>query len=159
LYLVGLPPTVEEVDAFLADSSPDAFARAWWIGCSIRRDSASIGGGNWLDVARYRRFQWIGKHNAPFPNAWRYRDYVIRAFNSEMPFNQFIREQLAGDLLPAANDEERYEKLTATGFLVLGPKVLAEPDREKLIMDVADEQIDVTQPRVSRVDGQLRPLP
>src|SRR6185312_15293135 len=57
---------------------------------------------------------------------------------------KFIREQIAGDLMDAVNDEDHYEKITATGFLVLGPKVLGEPDREKLVMDVADEQIDVT---------------
>src|SRR6185312_1885457 len=57
---------------------------------------------------------------------------------------KFIREQIAGDLMDAVNDEDHYEKITATGFLALGPKVLGEPDREKLIMDVVDEQIDVT---------------
>ncbi|HEU4753288.1 MAG TPA: DUF1549 domain-containing protein, partial [Armatimonadota bacterium] len=74
-----------------------------------------------------------------------YRDYVIQAFNKDKPYDQFVREQLAGDLLPASQDpRENAERLTATGFLVLGPKVLAEPDKQKMVMDIVDEQIDTT---------------
>jgi hypothetical protein len=76
-------------------------------------------------------------------NAWRYRDWVIRAFNANRPFDEFITEQLAGDLLPTTPDErENFDRLIATGFLVLGPKMLAEQDKPKLVMDIVDEQID-----------------
>ncbi|MBI2948274.1 MAG: DUF1553 domain-containing protein [Verrucomicrobia bacterium] len=140
--LTGLPPRPEEIEAFLADPSPEAFAKV------VERllDSPHFGerwGRHWLDVARYADSNGL-EINQPFPNAWRYRDYVMESFNSGKPFDQFIREQLAGDLLPARNDEERFERLTATGFLVLGPKALFEPNQEKLVMDVVDEQIDVS---------------
>ncbi len=68
----------------------------------------------------------------------RYRDYVVDAFNEDKPFDRFVIEQLAGDLLPEADRRTK----TATGFLVLGAKVLAEPDRDKLMMDTIDEQLD-----------------
>ena len=75
--------------------------------------------------------------NVAYGNAWRYRDYVVRAFNDDKPFDQFLIEQIAGDLLPRSEDA-----LAATGFLALGGKVLAEPDMQKLEMDIIDEQID-----------------
>jgi hypothetical protein len=138
--LIGLLPTPEETDAFVSDRSPDAFAKV------VDRLLASphFGerwGRHWLDVARYADSN--GKdENLTFHEAWRYRDYVIAAFNRDRPFNQFIREQLAGDLLPAANQTQRDERLVATGFLVVGPKVLFDRDPLKRKMDVVDEQID-----------------
>ncbi|MSR32349.1 MAG: DUF1553 domain-containing protein, partial [Gemmataceae bacterium] len=75
-------------------------------------------------------------------NAWRYRDYVVAAFNNNMPYNQFILEQIAGDLLPSQSLEEKHLRSIATGYLVLGPKVLAEVDKQKMEMDIIDEQID-----------------
>ncbi len=134
--LTGLPPTATEVDAFLADESPDAFDRM------IERLLASPQygvrwGRHWLDVARYADSNGLDE-NLAFGNAWRYRDYVVDAFNNDKPFDRFLMEQVAGDLLPDATAETR----TATGFLVLGAKVLAEPDREKLVMDTIDEQLD-----------------
>jgi hypothetical protein len=138
--LIGLLPTPEETDAFVADRSPDAFAKV------VDRLLASphFGerwGRHWLDVARYADSN--GKdENLTFHEAWRYRDYVIASFNRDRPFNQFIREQLAGDLLPAANQAQRDEHLVATGFLVVGPKVLFDRDPLKRKMDVVDEQID-----------------
>ena len=94
-------------------------------------------GRHWLDVARYADSNGLDE-NLAFGNAWRYRDYVVNAFNNDKPFDRFLIEQIAGDLLPDANEETR----TATGFLALGAKVLAEPDREKLEMDTIDEQLD-----------------
>jgi hypothetical protein len=134
--LTGLPPTREEVNAFLADASPDAFEKL------VERLLSSPGygvrwGRHWLDVARYADSNGLDE-NLAFGNAWRYRDYVVNAFNNDKPFDRFLIEQLAGDLLPDANEETR----TATGFLALGAKVLAEPDREKLEMDTIDEQLD-----------------
>src|SRR5262249_28327559 len=78
--------------------------------------------------------------NVAHGNAWRYRDYVIDAFNADKPYDQFVVEQLAGDLLPLSS--KRHERLIATGFLSLGPKVLAEPDETKMEMDIVDEQVD-----------------
>src|SRR5262249_37340098 len=100
-------------------------------------------GRHWLDVARYA--ESTGKErNFTYPEAWRYRDYVIAAVNTDTPYDQFIREQVAGDLLPYSNDAERNHNLIATGFLALGPKGLNERNREQFIMDNVDEQIDVT---------------
>ncbi|MCF7763391.1 MAG: DUF1553 domain-containing protein [Verrucomicrobia bacterium] len=140
--LIGLPPSPEELAGFLSDPSPGAFEN------QVDRllESPRFGerwGRHWLDVARYADSNGL-EQNLPYNNAWRYRDYVIEAFNQDKPFDRFIREQLAGDLLPANDDAERFNHLTATGFLVLGPKALSEPDRTKLTMDVADEQIDIT---------------
>ncbi|HEY1065673.1 MAG TPA: DUF1553 domain-containing protein, partial [Pirellulales bacterium] len=83
-----------------------------------------------------------GDFNATFHDGYRYRDYVVAAFNSDKPFDRFIREQIAGDLLPAAEPEQRAEQVVATGFLALGTKMLSERDKEKLVLDVADEQVD-----------------
>jgi hypothetical protein len=134
--VTGLPPTKEEVDQFLQLRVPDAAER------SIDRllASASYGlrwGRHWLDVARYADSNGLDE-NLALGQAWRYRDYVVDAFNADKPFDRFVVEQVAGDLLPDASTESRI----ATGFLVLGAKVLAEPDREKLTMDTVDEQLD-----------------
>ncbi len=133
--LIGLPPTPQEMDAFLADTTPDAFDRV------IERLLASPHygerwGRHWLDVARYADSNGLDE-NIAFGNAWRYRDYVVRSFNEDKPFDQFLIEQIAGDLLPRSE-----EAMTATGFLALGARVLAEPDVQKLEMDIIDEQID-----------------
>ena len=113
--LTGLPPTPQEVDAFLADSSPDAFAKV------VDRLLASPAygerwGRHWLDVVRYADTSGCNG-DFPAPEAWRYRNYVIDSFNSDKPYDQFLREQLAGDLLPADSDEQRYEQTIATGYL------------------------------------------
>lgn len=134
--LIGLPPTPEEIAAFLADESSDAFEKV------VERllESPQYGvrwGRHWLDVARYADSNGLDE-NLAFGNAWRYRDYVVDSFNDDKPFDQFLIEQLAGDLVPGAARETK----TATGFLVLGAKVLAEPDKEKLFMDTIDEQLD-----------------
>ena len=139
--LTGLPPTEEHVRAFLADSSPEAFAKV------IDRllESPRYGerwGRHWLDVARYADSNGLDE-NLVYRHAWRYRDYVIQAFNKDKPYDQFVREQLAGDLLPAAADlPTRFERWTATGFLSLGAKMLAEDDPLKMEMDIVDEQLD-----------------
>ena len=138
--LTGLPPTAEDLATFLGDDSPEAFARA------VDRLLASPAygerwGRHWLDVARYADSNGLDE-NVAHGNAWRYRDYVIRAFNTDKPYDQFVTEQLAGDLLPADDPAQRHEQLTATGFLVLGPKGLAEVDKVKLEMDIIDEQLD-----------------
>jgi cytochrome c553 len=139
--LIGLPPTLAEIEAFVADDSPDAFAKL------IDRLLASPHygekwGRHWLDVARYGDSNGMDVDHA-MANAWRYRDYVVNAFNTDKPFDRFVHEQLAGDLLPSSDDARaESERLVATGFLSLGPKVLAELDTEKKRMDIIDEQID-----------------
>ena len=138
--LTGLPPSPEEVDAFLADKSPAAFAKV------VDRLLASPAygerwGRHWLDVARYADSNGLDE-NVAFGNAWRYRDYVVNSFNADKPYDRFVREQIAGDLLPADAQPQRHEQLTALGFLSLGPKLLAEADKVKLEMDMIDEQIE-----------------
>ena len=96
---------------------------------------------HWLDVVRYADSNGLDE-NAAHANAWRYRDYVVASFNADKPFDQFLIEQIAGDLLPAKDEARRREQRIATGFLSLGPKVLAEPDKMKMEMDIIDEQID-----------------
>ncbi len=142
--LTGLPPSEAEVDAFLADGAPDdeAFAKV------VDRLLASphFGerwGRHWLDIVRYG--ESMGRtRNYPFPFAWRYRDYVIAAFNADKPYDDFVREQVAGDLLGGGTAEQRDERLVATGFLALGSMDLNERDRAQFQMDVVDDQIDVT---------------
>ncbi|MFO1022784.1 MAG: PSD1 and planctomycete cytochrome C domain-containing protein [Planctomycetales bacterium] len=138
--LTGLPPTPEEVDAFLNDDRADAYEQV------IERllTSQAYGerwGRHWLDVVRYADSNGLDE-NVAHGNAWRYRDYVVSAFNQDKPFDRFVREQLAGDLLTAKTEPERHEQLIATGLLLIGPKVLAEVDEAKMRMDIVDEQID-----------------
>ncbi len=138
--LIGLPPTADEIADFLADEHPDAFDRL------IDRLLASPAygerwGRHWLDVARYADSNGLDE-NVAHGNAWRYRDYVVDAMNRDTPYDQFLIEQLAGDLIPAADAAERNRNLIATGFLAIGPKVLAEVDEAKMQMDIIDEQID-----------------
>ncbi len=142
LDLIGLTPAPEEIEAFVNDPAPDAEAFAKVVDRLL--GSPHYGerwGRHWLDVARYADSN--GKdENLTFHDAFRYRDYVIAAFNQDKPFDRFLVEQLAGDLLPAGDPPQRDEQLTATGFLVVGPKVLADRDFVKRKMDVVDEQID-----------------
>jgi hypothetical protein len=139
--LIGLPPTVSEVHDFLADESEDAFARV----VDRLLSSPQYGerwGRHWLDLVRYADTNGADE-NHQMPNAWRYRDWVIQQINRDLPFDQFIRQQLAGDLLPVPADErEAGDLLTATGMLVIGPKMLAEQDKDKMVIDIVDEQLD-----------------
>jgi hypothetical protein len=140
--LTGLPPTPEEIDAFVNDGSAHALATV------VDRLLASplFGerwGRHWLDVVRFG--ESTGKErNIPFRYAWRYRNYVIDACNDDLPYDQFIVEQLAGDLLPAQNDAERDRHLIATGFLAIGTKGVNTKDQDQFQYEVIDDQIDVT---------------
>jgi len=138
--LTGLPPTSAEIEAFLKDDSADAFEKL------VERLLASPGygekwGRRWLDIARYADSNGMDE-NLAYVNAWRYRDWVIKNFNSDKPYDQFVREQIAGDLILGGSEAERAERVTATGFLVIGPKMLAEDDPMKMRMDIIDEQLD-----------------
>ncbi len=140
LDLVGLIPTPAEIDVFVNDKSPQA-AEAVVDRLLASPQFGERWGRHWLDVARFAESNG-NTDNVSYPHAWRYRDYVIKAFNSDKPFDQFIREQLAGDLLPSENSKQRDELLVATGFLALGSKPRAQnnPDFQ---MDVVAEQIEV----------------
>ncbi len=100
-------------------------------------------GRHWLDVARYAESNGNSR-NATFPHAWRYRDYVIDSFNADMPYDQFLREQIAGDLLPSKSPAERNRQLVATGFLALGSKPVIRGKAGGFVPDVAADQIEVT---------------
>lgn len=139
--LTGLPPTPSEVESFLDDSSPEAFETV------VNRllDSPRYGeqwGRHWLDVARFAEgaghcSDWV------YRLAWRYRDYVIEAFNNDQPYNEFIIEQLAGDLLPRSADANlNLKRVIATGFLHVGHKPLAERDKKQMMLEVVDEQVN-----------------
>ncbi|WP_254507172.1 DUF1553 domain-containing protein [Anatilimnocola floriformis] len=139
--LIGLPPTPEQIDAFVLDPAPKATEKL----VDQLLASPQFGerwGRHWLDVARFGESS--GKErNIPYNYAWRYRDYVYDAFAKDKPYDQFIREQIAGDLLPSRGAAEKNEHITATGFLALSPRSLNEKNSEQFAMDVADEQIDV----------------
>jgi cytochrome c553 len=139
--LAGLPPTPEEVEAFVADADPKAFEKVVDRLLGVPQFGERWGR-HWLDVARYGE-STSKERNIPYPYAWRYRDYVYDSFAADKPFDQFVREQIAGDLLPAKNDAQRNVMLTATGFLALGPKSLNNRNNEQYLMDQADEQLDV----------------
>ena len=143
--LTGLPPSPKQIDWLQSRWDSDRDAALEKIVDTLL-ESPQFGerwGRHWLDVARYA--ESTGKErNMTFPNAWRYRDYVIDAFNADKPYNEFLQEQIAGDLLPAKNDEEWAEHLIATGFLALGPKTLTEQNGLQFQLDQIDEQIDVT---------------
>src|SRR5204862_3622820 len=114
--VTGLPPTPAEVDAFLADSSPDAYRKL------VERllESPRYGekwARHWLDLVRYAETNSYERDNAK-PNIWRYRDYVIRSFNDDKPYDRFLKEQLAGDELPDA--DKNPDNFIATGFYRLG---------------------------------------
>ncbi|SFH73296.1 PSD1 and planctomycete cytochrome C domain-containing protein [Planctomicrobium piriforme] len=140
LDLTGVPPSPEQIEDFVADQSPQAQERV------VDRLLASRAYGerwarHWLDLVGYA--DEIGTSNNIFAeHAWRYRDYVIDAFNDDMPFDQFVREQLAGDMLPFDSAEQHASQVVATGFLILGDLTIVEADKAKLQIDVVDQQVD-----------------
>jgi mono/diheme cytochrome c family protein len=133
--LTGLPPTLQEIGAFLADGSPDAYERV------VERLLASLAygerwGRHWLDVARYADTKgYVFQEERRYPFAYTYRDWVVRALNEDLPYDQFLIEQLAADLLPSTEDNRH---LAALGFLTLGRRFLNN------VHDIIDDRIDVT---------------
>jgi len=154
--LLGLPPTPEEVDAFIADRSPQAWAKV------VDRLLASPRygerwGRHWLDIARYADSldaRGIGGEG-DISEAWRYRDWVIGAFNRDLPYNQFIMNQIAGDLLPAppvsgvrtagetSVKDINVSGTIATGLLAIGNWGNGDADKDKILTDIADDQVDI----------------
>ena len=139
--LLGLPPTVEQLDAFLSDPrDTDAAFAAVVDELLASPHYGERWARHWLDLARYSDSNGLDE-NLAFANAWRYRDWVVKALNADMPYRQFATMQLAGDQMPeAATDPDCH---VATGFLALGPRMLAEQDKDKLQLDVVDEQVDL----------------
>lgn len=142
LDLTGLPPTPDEVERFVSDPGEDDQALERLVDRLL--ESPQFGehwGRHWLDVARFAESS--GKEvNIFYPFAWRYRDYVIDAFNNDTPYNRFITEQIAGDLIPATNSVQKAKSIIATGYLAIGPKSHIERDQRQFMLDLVDEQID-----------------
>jgi hypothetical protein len=144
--LTGLPPAMEEMEQFVAAHQRDG-AKAVERLVDDLLASPQFGerwGRHWLDVARYAESNGndgLGR-NPTFPHAWRYRDYVIAAFNADTPYDRFLIEQIAGDLLPSDSTDERDRHLIATGFLALGAKP-AKAMNSNFDMDIVADQIDV----------------
>jgi hypothetical protein len=139
LQLTGLPPSRAERRAFLTDDSPLAVQRV----VDRLLDSPHFGerwGRHWLDLARYADSNGLDE-NFLFREAWRYRNWVIDAFNQDMAYDQFLLQQIAGDLMPYQSIEQRDKQRIASGFLVVGPKVLLGINPKLQKMDVADEQL------------------
>jgi hypothetical protein len=143
--LTGLPPTPKQMTTFvhgwrdvaqrerLLEKTVDALLKSPRFG--------ERWGRHWLDVARFAESNGR-ESNLTFPHAWRYRDYVIDAFNADKPYDRFIMEQIAGDLLPAENDAERAQLHIATTFLAMGAKGLNEMNKLQFAADLVDEQLD-----------------
>ena len=143
LDLTGLLPTGQEIDAFLRDPAPDdaAFARVVDAYLASPRFGERWAR-HWLDVVRYA--DSVGRTwNAPFTYAWKYRDWVIDALNADKPYDRFVAEQIAGDLLPAKTVEQRREQIVGTGLLALGAMELPGGQLERFAMDRVDDEIDV----------------
>jgi hypothetical protein len=132
--LIGLPPSAEDVEAFIRDPSPQAYSKL----VEALLASPHYGerwGRHWLDVARYADTKgYVFQEDRNYPYAWAYRDYVIRSFNDDKPYNRFVMEQLAADQLDLANDPQ---SLAAMGFLTVGRRFLNN------IHDIIDDRIDV----------------
>ena len=141
--LTGLPPTPEEVRAFKGDLSKDAYAKLVDRLLDSPRFSERWAR-HWLDIVRYS--ETLGhEFDYPVPNAWRYRDYVIRAINQDVPYDQFIREHLAGDLMEEPRRDPATglnESALATGFFFFGQQVHSPVDIKGNQLDLMDNQID-----------------
>ncbi|MEQ2008257.1 MAG: DUF1549 domain-containing protein, partial [Limisphaerales bacterium] len=145
--LTGLPPTPEQIDAFVRESHESHKTNASHGTYEKLVDqllaSPHFGerwGRHWLDVVRYA--ESLTLRGFVMKEAWRYRDYVIGSFNADKPYDRFLREQVAGDLLPHDSISQRQQQLVATTFLTLGNTNLEEQEKKQLEMDVVDEQLD-----------------
>ncbi|MEX2577481.1 MAG: PSD1 and planctomycete cytochrome C domain-containing protein [Verrucomicrobiales bacterium] len=139
--LTGLPPRPEEIAAFVEAVAEDREAA---VGALVDRllDSPHFGerwARHWLDVARFAESSGH-ERNFTYPHAWRYRDWVIDSFNADKPYDRFLREQIAGDLLPSQSREQQVDQTLGTAFLALGSKNHLTGDADKL--DLVDDQID-----------------
>ena len=144
--LTGLPPTLEQIERFEAACRENRSAAVERLVDRLLASPqfAERWARHWLDVARYAESNGNDglSRNPSFPHAWRYRDYVIDAFNRDVPYDRFLTEQIAGDLLPHSSAEQRDRQLVATGFLAMGAKP-AKAMNNNFMMDVVADQIDV----------------
>ncbi|MFT5095909.1 MAG: hypothetical protein ACI93T_004769 [Porticoccaceae bacterium] len=144
--LLGMPPSMDDVEQFSAEYEQDNVKAVETLVDDLlaRPQFGERWGRHWLDVARYGESNGndgLGR-NPTFPHAWRYRDYVIDAFNSDVPYDRFLTEQIAGDLLPSESPAERDRHLIATGFLAMASKP-AKAMNTNFDMDVVADQIEV----------------
>ena len=141
--LTGLPPTLQEQETFANawENNPQTAMEATVDRLLASPHFGERWGRHWLDVARFSESTGGGR-SLMLPDAWRFRDYVIRAFNTDKPFEQLVREHLAGDLMPSSSDTEHDARVIGVGYLMLGAINYEEQDKEQLRMDVVDEQID-----------------
>ncbi|WP_395745730.1 DUF1549 and DUF1553 domain-containing protein [Prosthecobacter sp.] len=141
--LRGLPPSQEEVERFVRDAAPDDVAFAKVVDAFLQSERfGERWARHWLDVVRYA--DSVGRvWNAPFTYAWKYRDWVIDSLNADKPYNRFVAEQIAGDLLPAPTVLQKRDQIVGTGMLALGSVNLQEGDYEQFVLDQVDDQIDV----------------
>ena len=141
--LTGLPPTIEQVEQFVALARSDHARAVDQLTDTLLASPvfAERWASHWLDITRFAESSGGGR-TLLFKDAWRFRNYVVQAFAENRPLDQMIREQIAGDLLPAASHAERARNLIATGFLALGPTIYEEQDKQRLRFDVIDEQLD-----------------
>ena len=162
--LIGLPPTPEQIDAFLADESPTA----WETFVSELLASPHYGerwGRHWLDVAGYADSEGYTDEDRERKHAWRYRDYVIRSFNADKPFDQFVQEQLAGDeMVPQPHKNlspDAIDKLTATGFLRMAPDGTASGGIDKPLAQnqVIADTLQIVGSSLLGTDGELCSVP
>lgn len=138
--LTGLPPSGDDLRAFVEDQASDKVALLTERLLSSPRYGEHFAR-KWMDVARYA--ESITLRGFVLPQAWRYRDYLIEAYNADRPFDQMIMEQLAGDLMPSEDLDEQRNRLIATAFLALGNTNLEQQDKAQLEMDYIDEQLEV----------------
>jgi hypothetical protein len=138
--LIGLPPAPEQIAQFVNDESPKAYENLVDSLVASPRFGERWGR-HWLDVSRFA--ESMSLRGVILKHAWRYRDYVIDAFNDDKPFDQFLTQQLAGDLLEASSVDTRRQNLIATTFLMMGDTLLENQNKSQLDMDFVDEQLDV----------------
>lgn len=138
--LIGLPPSPSQLKAFLLDKSPQAF-QTIVAQLLARPEFGERWGRHWLDITRFAESSGGGR-SLVFPDAWRFRDYVIDSFNKDKPYHQLVSEHLAGDLLSHSSPIQRNSQLIGSGYLVLGALNYELQDHELLKMEFVDEQID-----------------
>ncbi|MBA2112890.1 DUF1553 domain-containing protein [Bremerella alba] len=143
--LIGLPPSLEDIESFVqaARKNRQHATEVLVDDLLSRPQFGEHWGRHWLDVARYGESNGNDglSRNATFPHAWRYRDYIIDAINRDIPYDRFLTEQIAGDLLPASSAQERNRLLVATGFLAIGSKPASAMNKD-FSMDIVDDQIN-----------------
>ncbi len=135
--LTGLPPTAEQLAAFLANPDVPALVDSLLNSPQFGERWAQ----HWLDITRFAESSGGGR-TLPFKDAWRFRDYIIESLNADTPLDQLIREHIAGDLMETQDSAVRRRNLTATAFLALGPTNYEEQDKGLLRMDIIDEQLE-----------------